>query len=179
MYSSYGRYGGTSSAGFTIYWIIIAAVLILAIVTLWRIFTKAGEAGWKCLIPIYNAYKLYDIGWAGSYFWAPFVVALGGSLIGALVMQMGKAGIVFSGLIYIGSIIFALVISCKMAIRMAHRFGKSTAFGVVGLWIFSFIGYLIIGLGRADYRRERDYGDGIQRSDAEIDADQASKPHYL
>ena len=31
----------------------------------------------------------------------------------------------------------------------------------------------------ADYRRERDYGDGIQRSDYEIEKDAADKPHYL
>ena len=178
MYNDY--YNSSAMSGFlTAYGIFMIALLIVAIVAMWRIFTKAGEAGWKCLIPIYSSYKLYDIGWEGSYFWAPFVVSFIGGLIGMLLMRMGQAGAVISGLISLGCGIFALVISCKMAIRLAHRFGKSTAFGVIGLWLFSLIGYLIIGLGSADYRRERDYGDGIQRSDYEIEKDAADKPHYL
>lgn len=34
-------------------WLVVAVV---AIVAMWKIFTKAGEAGWKSIIPIYNIY---------------------------------------------------------------------------------------------------------------------------
>lgn len=40
---------------------IAIALCILEIVALWRIFTKAGEKGWNCLIPIYNMYILFKI----------------------------------------------------------------------------------------------------------------------
>ena len=36
-------------------------ITVLTIVALWKMFTKAGEAGWKCLIPIYNVYIMYQI----------------------------------------------------------------------------------------------------------------------
>ncbi|HRB69722.1 MAG TPA: hypothetical protein PLC92_06420, partial [Chitinophagales bacterium] len=37
--------------------ILIFFVLILFFVIChWKIFTKAGQAGWKCLIPFYNIY---------------------------------------------------------------------------------------------------------------------------
>ena len=40
-------------------WLLIA---IVAIIAYWKIFTKAGEAGWKSIIPFYNVYTLLKIG---------------------------------------------------------------------------------------------------------------------
>jgi hypothetical protein len=37
------------------------ALMILIWVAFWKIFTKAGEAGWKALIPIYNVIVLLRI----------------------------------------------------------------------------------------------------------------------
>lgn len=34
---------------------------ILAIIGLWKIFTKAGKPGWAAIIPIYNIYVLLQI----------------------------------------------------------------------------------------------------------------------
>ena len=59
--------------------------------------------------------------------------------------------------------VFALVTSVKMSIRLAHRFGKSTAFGVVGLLLFPYVGYCILSWGSADYSAARDTGDGVLR----------------
>ena len=39
-----------------IIYILGLTVLILPIVGWWRIFSKAGEKGWKCLLPIYNIF---------------------------------------------------------------------------------------------------------------------------
>lgn len=36
-------------------------VCVLMLVAEWRIFVKAGEAGWKCLIPVYGACVLSRI----------------------------------------------------------------------------------------------------------------------
>ena len=33
----------------------ICGLIVVMIATIWRIFTKAGEAGWKCLLPVYGA----------------------------------------------------------------------------------------------------------------------------
>ena len=59
--------------------------------------------------------------------------------------------------------VFALVTSVKMSIRLAHRFGKSTASGVVGLLLFPCVGYCILSWGSADYSAARDTGDGVLR----------------
>jgi len=42
-------------------------VLVVYIVALWKVFEKAGEAGWKCLIPIYNIIILLKI--VGKPWW--------------------------------------------------------------------------------------------------------------
>ncbi|HMO62378.1 MAG TPA: DUF5684 domain-containing protein [Ferruginibacter sp.] len=51
------------------------AVIIIA--SLWKIFTKAGQEGWKAVIPIYNAYILLKIvgkpGWWLLLFIIPIV----------------------------------------------------------------------------------------------------------
>jgi hypothetical protein len=38
-----------------------------------------------------------------------------------------------------------------VALSLAKAFGKSPAFGIVGLFLFSVIGYLILGFGSARY----------------------------
>lgn len=44
------------------------AVIGLMIFAKWRIFEKAGEEGWKAIIPIYNYWTLYEIaGKPGSW----------------------------------------------------------------------------------------------------------------
>ena len=43
------------------YSLIILAFYVLIIVAQWKIFTKAGQEGWKAIIPIYNVVVLYKI----------------------------------------------------------------------------------------------------------------------
>ena len=37
------------------------AVVVLEVVALWRIFTKAGERGWAAIVPVYNLIVLQRI----------------------------------------------------------------------------------------------------------------------
>lgn len=48
---------------YSIYIIILLAFLIIVN---WKLFTKAGEAGWKSLIPIYNTYIRTKIAYGGE-----------------------------------------------------------------------------------------------------------------
>ena len=36
---------------------------ILTVAAQWVVFQKAGIAGWKSIIPIYNSYCLFKIAW--------------------------------------------------------------------------------------------------------------------
>ncbi|GLZ29883.1 hypothetical protein Lesp02_20730 [Lentzea sp. NBRC 105346] len=103
--------------------IISAVVALIAIAAHWKIFTKAGQPGWAAIIPFYNIYILLKI--VGRPGW--WLVLL---------------------LIPFVNVIILLIVS----IDLAKSFGKGTGFGVVGLWLFSLIGYLILGFGDAQYR---------------------------
>ena len=39
---------------------------VITVVILWRIFTKAGEKGWKAIIPFYNIYVLFELTWGSG-----------------------------------------------------------------------------------------------------------------
>lgn len=54
---------------------------ILMIIATWKIFKKAGEPGWKSIIPIYNVYVMFKIVNMKSWFWW----LLGLSLISCIV----------------------------------------------------------------------------------------------
>lgn len=56
---------------------IFAAVMLLLIVSLWKIFTKAGREGWESIVPIYNVYIMILLarlpGWMVILCFIPFV----------------------------------------------------------------------------------------------------------
>jgi positive regulator of sigma E activity len=103
--------------------IIYLVILVLAIAGMWATFQKAGRPGWAAIIPIYNIYTLVKV--AGRDGW--WVILF---------------------LIPFVNIIVSIVIS----LDVAKAFGKSQAFGIIGLWLFSIIGYLMLGFGDATYK---------------------------
>jgi hypothetical protein len=105
-----------------VFWIVYAAVIVVGIIAMWRVFTKAGRPGWAAIVPIYNTYTLIKI--AGYSGW--FLLLL---------------------LIPVVNIVILVVIS----LGVAKNFGKSGVFGFIGLVIFSLIGYLILAFGSAQY----------------------------
>lgn len=103
--------------------IIVGIILgVISIIALWKVFQKAKQPGWAAIIPIYNTYILLKL--------------------------VGRPGWwVLLYLIPFVNIIVHLVVS----LDAAKSFGKSSVFGVVGLWLLPFIGYMILGFGDAKY----------------------------
>lgn len=64
-------------AGLGIFLLFFFALIIFIVVCHWKIFTKAGQEGWKCLIPFYNTYIQLQITKQPTiwllYFFIPFV----------------------------------------------------------------------------------------------------------
>lgn len=104
------------------YGIFMLVLLAVSIVAMWKIFTKANQAGWKSIIPIYNLYVMLQIigrpGWWLLLFFVPLV---------------------------------NIVISIIISIDLAKSFGRSEVFGIVGLFLFSLVGYLILAFGKDVY----------------------------
>jgi len=113
---------------------------VLEVIAMWRIFEKAGEAGWKALIPIYNLYilcKIVNFNWWLLLGFLIFLVPIFGWVIGW----------VFSGL-------YIAVLKFVIDYNLAKSFGKGLLF-TLGLFFFAPIFYLILGFGSAKYHKAR------------------------
>lgn len=58
--------------------VILIAYLVLYLVSLWKLFKKAGKNGWEAIVPFYSTYVLIEI--AGLNWWY-FLIAISGSII--------------------------------------------------------------------------------------------------
>lgn len=121
-------FGAAFGAMMSIYFIFAIVLAVLQIIAMWKIFSKAGEAGWKSIIPIYNCIILFKI--SGLSPW--------------LVLVYLASVIPFVGWIIV------LVINVLQANGLAKSFGKSTGF-TVGLVLVPSIFYLILGFGNSKY----------------------------
>jgi hypothetical protein len=105
-----------------IVWLIYLAIIIAVIAAWWMVFTKAGEAGWKSIIPIYNIIVLLKI--VGREWWWVILMLIP---------------------------IVNLIVWIIVALDLAKSFGRGTGFGI-GLIFLSPIFGLILGFGSAAYQ---------------------------
>lgn len=125
---------------------VLAVVIfyVLVAVAQWRIFTKAGEPGWKGIIPIYNIYNLYKISWKTNMFWALLVLELLSSII-----QSASDGFLLSFVGWICSVA-GLVIGIMGLHKVSKAFGHGAGF-TLGLIFLNPIFLLILGFGSSQY----------------------------
>ncbi|MGN0308947.1 MAG: DUF5684 domain-containing protein [Lachnospiraceae bacterium] len=116
-------------------------IWILTIIARWRIFEKAGEAGWKSIIPFYSDYIMYKFCWDVKFFW----ITLGISIASMIFSTMEIGFLVM--LCYIALIVITVMMYNKLSIS----FGQGTAF-TVGLVLLNTIFLLILGFGSAQYQ---------------------------
>lgn len=80
-------------AGFGIAGSIVSIVVgVFLLASLWCVFTKAGVAGWKSLIPLYNMYILYKMAWGNGWLFLLTIIPVVNVVIGAICMyKLSKA----------------------------------------------------------------------------------------
>jgi hypothetical protein len=108
----------------------------------YKIFQKAGEAGWKAFIPFYSDFVRFKISWNVKPFWI--------ALITSLLIYFLPSDYLITGLLIWVCMIVNLVINIKRDICIAKSFGKSKGWGVL-LFFFPFVISLILGYGKAQY----------------------------
>lgn len=119
-------------AGFLGIIIFIAiAIAVLQIIGMWKVYTKAGEKGWKSIIPFYNIAILYKI--SGI---SPYLVFI---YIGLFIPFVNF----FAG-------IALAIIGLYQKINLMKAFKASTGLTVAMLMV-PFITYLILGFGKSEY----------------------------
>ena len=112
-----------AGAGLGAIGIIYLALIVFLIVTMWKIFTKAGKPGWASIIPIYNVFVMLDIAGKPAWWFLLFLIPFVNYIVGILVI----AGI-------------------------ATNFGKGGGF-VVGMILLPIVFYPILAFGSAQYSK--------------------------
>ena len=97
-------------------------LVIIMIAAMWRVFEKAGEAGWKSIVPFYNLYVLILI--AGKPGWWFLIIAF---------------------VPLIGLIFYLLV-----CLSLAQKFDKGPIYGVL-LCFFGFIMFPLLAFDNSSY----------------------------
>ena len=120
LLQDFGRAGG-SLIGSTMMPVMLALMVVL-MVGLWKVFAKAGQPAWACLIPIYNLYILLKIAGRPGWWILLMIIPL-----------------------------VNIVVSILVAIDVAKAFGQSAAWGVVLLFLLCGFGYLLLGFGNYRY----------------------------
>lgn len=129
-----------------IYLIFALVWWILQIIANWNIFTKAGEAGWKSLIPIYGDYISYKIAWQTSYFWLSFILGIVASYVSSANLNESIFLTVIATLLRI----VIAVINIMYCIKLSRAFGHGIGFAI-GLILLQPIFLLILGFGSDQY----------------------------
>jgi len=101
-------------AAMGVFGIVYFAVILLIVVSLWKIFTKAGEPGWASIVPLYNVIVLLKV--AGKPWWwlllmiIPFVNFVIAILVFlGLAKNFGKGAGFAMGLVFLGFIFFPIL----------------------------------------------------------------------
>ncbi len=128
--------------------IIGIAVYVLLIITEWRILRKAGEKGWKSLIPIYNIYVSHHI--VGmSHIW--FILEICTWIV-ELIFESSSvipewAVIVFG----IPTALITVASELIHIIKMCDCFGKGKLFKI-GMFFIPSVFTMIIAFDNSEYR---------------------------
>ena len=135
-------------ASLAVYVVISLVWYIIMVIANWRIFTKAGQAGWKSIIPILNTYVLFKIAWKTKMFWLMLVTLIAGSVCATMAQEQSN-----DTLAIIGAVL--TFVSCVIGIIDVHKLSKAFGHGLgftLGLLFLSPIFTLILGLGSSRYR---------------------------
>jgi hypothetical protein len=101
--------------------IIYLAIIIFMIASLWKIYSKAGQPGWACIVPIYNILVLLKV--AGKPWWWILLMCI--PIVNFVILIMVYHGI-------------------------SVNFGKDAGF-TIGLILLPIIFIPILGFGKAQY----------------------------
>jgi hypothetical protein len=121
--------------------------VVLIIAAMWKIFTKAGKPGWAAIIPFYNLYTLLKIVGRPGWWLVLMFIPLVNVVIAIIVM-----------------------------VDLAKSFGKGGLFAFFGLIVFSFVGYCILGFGKARYLGPAAAGPAQQQYQAQQPQQQYGQP---
>ena len=97
------------------------SMVILAVASVWKVFVKAGQPGWACIVPIYNMIVMLEIAEKPLWWIALFFIPVAN-----------------------------FVASILVAIAIAEHFGQGAGFGICMAFL-PFVFYPMLAFGSATY----------------------------
>ncbi|MET0779736.1 MAG: DUF5684 domain-containing protein [Candidatus Saccharimonadales bacterium] len=110
------------------YFVCLGVIAVIALVSLWKIFVKAGQPGWAAIVPIYNYLVLLRI--VGRPWWWILIMLVGVIPVVGWIVTFAVGIIILNDL--------------------AKSFGKGPGVTVL-LVLLPFIGYPYLAFGDAKY----------------------------
>ena len=136
-------------AGFGVIGCIIAFICwLIKSIALWKAFTKAWEAGWKAIIPVYHYYIEYKIAGMKNWFWYVICIAVIMWIIAACMPDQQEL------LTNIASAI-AWIIYMVVTFKFARKYGWGVFTSILFV-IFYPICILILGFGNSKFQGKSD-----------------------
>lgn len=113
------------AAFFAAYFIFLLIIAAIMVVSLWKLFEKAGKPGWAAIVPIYNMWVYAEVAGKPGYW--------------------GLAGLL-SVIPFVGWIA-ALAVQIYLTIEFTKNFGKEPAWAIL-LILLPVIGYPILAFSK-------------------------------
>ena len=110
-----------AAGGVGIIMIFYVAFIVFMLVTMWKIFTKAGEPGWACIVPIYNVIVMLKI--AGKPGWWILLMFIP---------------------------VVSLIVSILVVVSLSQNFGKGSGYAI-GLILLPVVFMPMLAFGSAEY----------------------------
>lgn len=121
---------------------------ILFMIAEWRILTKAGEKGYKSLIPFYNIYISHKIvGMSHVWFIVEMIL-----WVGEVVDLFVRFNKTFDIIFLIVTLVFTMTSAVVHVLKICKCFGKRTAFKI-GMLLLPDLFMLIIAFGKSTYTK--------------------------
>lgn len=136
---------------FVILAILAMARIVLHVIAHWKLFTLAGEPGWKSLIPFYSDFVFYRLVWDVKYFFITFSGSFATALLIEVMENIDNVFFnIFGSLVLLCFSGILLWLNWNLSQNTAKAYGKGKGFGV-GLFFLSGIFRLILGFTTNEY----------------------------
>ena len=131
--------------------LIVVGIVILLLFTVaeWRILTKAGEKGWKSLIPFYSLFISHHIVGMSHVWFILEVFTWITEVVLELVEGIPQWAVIAFG---IPTLIITVVSGLIHMIKLCRCFGKGTGF-TIGMILLPSLFTLILAFGKAEYQQ--------------------------
>ena len=130
------------------YLVIVLLWYVLQVIAYWKTFTKAGQPGWKSIIPIYNQYTQFRISWKIPYmYWVWLACMVAGVILGSINGWIAYVGGAAS--------LAATIIGVIATVKLSKAYGHGVGFAI-GLIFLGPIFMMILGFGSSQYLGPQD-----------------------